>query len=183
MPIKEFRIYSDLMEDAALELLTADRLKDEMDMTQGHDLWEEFCKEDLGDHQKPSDPGSMYNAIREYTDATTIQKALDISRRFSADSTATREDTHPYILPKLATRRYSGGELLRIPQAVGMALMEDEAFDRLVNRDMSGPVPSRNALQHLIHQNAELTVQVSMVGYILQEVGPDVIVQRCEAVS
>ena len=57
---KEFRIYSDLMEDTALEPLTTNRLKGEMDMKQGHDLWEEFCKEEVGDHQEPSDPGALY---------------------------------------------------------------------------------------------------------------------------
>ena len=125
-------------------------------MAQGHDLWEEFCKEDLGNHQEPSDPGSLYKAIRECNGATTIQKALDISRRFSADRTATREDKHPYVLHELAIRGYSGGELFRISQAVGMALMEDKAFDSLFNRDELDPIPSRNALQYLIHQNAEL---------------------------
>ena len=38
-------------------------------------------------------------------------------------------------------------------------------------------------LQHLIHQNAELAVQCSMVEYILQEVDPGIIIQHCEAVS
>ena len=152
-------------------------------MAQGHDLWEEFCKEELGNHQEPSDPGSLYNTIRECNDATTLPKALDISRRFSADPTAKREEKHPHVLHELADRGYSGGELLRILQAMGMALMKDKAFDRLVNRDESGPVLSRNAFQHLIHQNTELAVQVSMLGYIVQEVGPDVIGQCCEAVS
>ena len=64
-----------------------------------------------------------------------------------------------------------------------MMLMEDEAFESLFNRDEEDPVPSRNALQHLIHQNAELAVQCSMVGYILQEVDPSIIIQRYEAVS
>ena len=64
-----------------------------------------------------------------------------------------------------------------------MMLMEDEAFESLFNRDEEDPVPSRNVLQHLIHQNVELAVHCSMVGYILQEVGPGIIVQNCEAVS
>ena len=84
-------------------------------MAQGHDLWEEFCKEELGAHQEPSYPGSLYKVIRECNNTTTIQKALDISRMFSADPTATREEKHPYVLHELATRGYSGGELLRIP--------------------------------------------------------------------
>ena len=79
--------------------------------------------------------------------------------------------------------RYSGGELLRLPQEVGMMPMEDEAFESLFNRDDEDSVPSRNILQHLIHQNVELAVQCSMVGYILQEVEPSIIVQNCEAVS
>ena len=37
-------------------------------------------------------------------------------------------------------------------------LMEDEAFESLFNRDEEDPVPSRNVLQHLIHQNVELAV-------------------------
>ena len=36
MPTKEFRIYSDRMEGAALELWTTDLLKDKMEMAQGH---------------------------------------------------------------------------------------------------------------------------------------------------
>ena len=93
------------------------------------------------------------------------------------------KNTLTYILHELATSGYSGGELLRLPQNMGMALMEDEAFESLFNRDEEDPVPSRNALQHLIHQNAELAFQFSMVGCILQEVDPDIIVQHCEAVS
>ena len=180
---KEFKIYSDLMEDTALKLLTTNRLRDEMDMELGHELWEEFCKEEFGDHQEPSDPGTLCDAVKECHDATTMQKALDIARRVSASPTATREEKHSYVLHELATSGYAGGELLRIPQAVGMTLMEDEAFDSLFNRDKSDPVPSRNALQHLIHQNVELAVQASMAEHILQEVDPDVIVQHCEAVS
>ena len=55
-------------------------------------------------------------------------------------------------------------------------LMEDEAFESLFNRDEEDPVPSRNVLQHLIHQNVELAVQCSMVGYILIDLG--IIVQN-----
>ena len=62
-------------------------------------------------------------------------------------------------------------------------LMEDKAFESLFNRDDEDPVWSRSILQHLIHQNMELAVQCSMVGYILQEVEPSIIVQNCEAVS
>ena len=100
----------------------------------------------------------MYEAIKVCGDATTIQKALDIARRFSANPTVIDDEEHPYVLHELATSGYSGYELLRLPQDVGMALMEDEAFESLFNRDEEDPVPSRNALQHLIHQNAEQAV-------------------------
>ena len=66
--------------------------------------------------------------IKECDDATTIQKALDIGRRFSANPTAAREEKHSHVLHELATSGYAGGELLRNLQAMGMALMEDEVF-------------------------------------------------------
>ena len=171
------------MEDTALQLMTTDLLRGEMDMGQGHKLREEFCKEEFGWHQRPSDPGAMYKAIRVCGEATTMQKGLDIARRFSANPTATNDEQYPYVLLELATNGYSGGKLLRLPQEVGMMLMEDEAFESLFNRDDEDPVPSRNILQHLMHQNMELAVQCGMVGYILQEVEPSLIVQNCEAVS
>ena len=60
--------------------------------------------------------------------------------------------------------------------------MEDSAFVKLFSRDDSEAPPSRNELQHAIHQNAEMAIQISIVGFILQEVTADVINQICEVV-
>ena len=38
LPKKRFKIYSDFMEDTALQLMTTDLLRDEMDMGHGHKL-------------------------------------------------------------------------------------------------------------------------------------------------
>ena len=61
--------------------------------------------------------------------------------------------------------------------------MEDSAFVKLFSKDESEAPRLRNQPQHAIHQNAEMTIQISIVGFILQEVTADVINQICEAVS
>ena len=58
--------------------MTTNRLRDEMDMELGREQWEDFCREEFGDHQGPSDPAAMYKPIKVCDGATTIQKALDI---------------------------------------------------------------------------------------------------------
>ena len=109
---------------------------------------------------------------------------LDISQRFSGNSTATSDATdHPHLLYLLATNGYVGGGLLNIPRSAGIALMEDSPFDKLFNREESDVSPSRNELQHAIYQIAELTIQISIVGLILQEVAVNVIYQNCEVFS
>ena len=77
--------------------MTTHRLRDEMDIELGREQWEEFCREEFGDHQGPSDPGAMYEVIKVCDNATTIQKAFDIALRFSADPTATKDEEHPYV--------------------------------------------------------------------------------------
>lgn len=183
MSTKVLKIYSDSMEEPELKLIKDNQLEEEMDIKQGHKLWKDFCEDKPSDPQLPPDLGSLYEAITKCEDPTSIKKVLEISRRFREDPTVTNEVTeHPHLLYRLATNGYAGGELLRIPLSAGMALMEDKAFDKLFNREDSDAVPSRNALQHAIHQNAELAIQVRMVGYILQEVSVDVIYQHYEAV-
>ena len=86
------------MENTSLQLMTTNRLRDKMDMELGREQWEDFCKEEFGWHQGPSDPGAMYEAVRVCDDTTTIQKALDIAQRFSANPTATNDEEHPYVL-------------------------------------------------------------------------------------
>ena len=122
-------------------------------------------RKSLGGIKDPQTPVTMYEAIRVCDNATTIQKTLNIAWRFSANPTAKNDEQYPYVLHELATNGYSGGKLLRLPQEVEMMLMGDEAFESLFNRDDEDPIPSRNVLQHLIHQNVELAVQCSMVGY------------------
>ena len=44
LPKKRFIIYSDFMEDTALQLMTKNRLRDEMDIELGRAQWEDFCR-------------------------------------------------------------------------------------------------------------------------------------------
>ena len=46
---------------------------------------------------------------------------------------------HILMYCTMATSGYSGSELLRLPQDIGMTLMENEAFESLFNRDEDGP--------------------------------------------
>ena len=77
-----------------------------------------------------------------------MQKGLDIARRFSANPTATNDKQHPYALHKLATNGYSGGELLRLPQEVGMMLTEDKAFESLFNTECGTGSPMQHGGIH-----------------------------------
>ena len=81
LPKKRLNIYSDFIEDTSLQLMTTDRLRDEMDIELGRAQLEDFYRKEFGCHQEPSDPVAMYEAIRVCDDATTTQKALDIARR------------------------------------------------------------------------------------------------------
>ena len=109
---------------------------------------------------------------------------LDISQWFSKDPTATREATyHSHLLYLLATNGYVGGYLLRIVLNAGITLMEDNAFDKIFPGETPEDPPSRIELQHAIHQNAEMAIQISVMGFILQEVNVDIITQNYEVVS
>ena len=101
-----------------------------------------------------------------------------VRRNPSATNDATY---HSHLLYLVATSGHVGGGLLNILRNAGIALMEDSAFDKLFNREESDVIPSRNELQHAIHQNAKLAIQISITGLILQEVTVDVIQENCQA--
>ena len=86
---------------------------------------------------------------------------------------------HENLLWLLSTNDYGGGELLEIPRTVAMKLMEDGDFDHLFDREEDSEIPSRNELQRAIHRNANLAVQIAIVGSILQEADVDVIEDSC----
>ena len=90
---------------------------------------------------------------------------------------------HRNLLWPLVTNGYGGRGLLDIPRDVGMKLMEDGDFDHLFAREGDAEIPSRNELQHAIHQNANLATHICIVGSILQEVAVDIIEDSCEAYS
>ena len=59
--------------------------------------------------------------------------------------------------------------------------MEDGDFGNLFIREDDDEIPSRNELQHAVHQSADLATQIVIVGLILQEVAVDIIKASCEA--
>ena len=61
--------------------------------------------------------------------------------------------------------------------------MEDGDLDNLFVREEGDEILSRNELQHAIHQNADLAIQISIVRLIRQEVAADIIQDSCEACS
>ena len=86
---------------------------------------------------------------------------LDVSRRFNGEPLAINDvKEHRNLLWLLATSGYGGGGLLDISCDVAMKLMEDGDIDHLFDREDDAEIPSRNELQHAIHQNANLATQI-----------------------
>ena len=79
-----------------------------------------------------------------------------------------RRKKYSYLLYLLASSGYVGGGLLDIPCNAGIALIEDSDFGKLFSREETDAAPSRNELQHVIHQSAELAIQINIVELILQ---------------
>ena len=73
--------------------------------------------------------------------------------------------------------------VLDIPCTVATKLLIDGDFGHLFGREEGSEILSRNELQHAIHRNANLAIQIAIVGFILQEVDVDIIEDSCEEFS
>ena len=99
--------------------------------------------------------------IKSWQDPTAITEVLEVSQRFNGELLAIiNVKEHRNLLWLLATNGYASGGLLDIPRDVRMKLMKDGDFAHLFLREDDAEIPSRNKIQHVIHQNANLVTQI-----------------------
>ena len=60
MSVSVFEIHSDIMAYPDVVLRKDNPLINEMDVEQGHSMWDQLCAETINDPQFPKDPESQY---------------------------------------------------------------------------------------------------------------------------
>ena len=172
MSAKVFEIYSDLMGNPGVVLHRNNPLAEEMEVEPRYSMWDQLCEDMDRDARFPQDSQSQYQHVVSWQDPNAVTEVLDVCRRSNGKPGTIREvKERENLLWLLSTSGYGGGESLDIPRTVAMKLMEDGAFDHLFFRENDSKIPSRNELQHAIHRNANLAIQIAIVGSILQEDG------------